>query len=123
MIEAQIEYLLQALDYMSTHRIGSIEPQSEARSAYNADLEQKMKQTVWMRGGCRSWYIDPSGRNSTLWPFSVPAFRKRLEVFQPNDYLVNDSRTDLVHHAVTGDVQEEVFNAYNQEASGRSIEL
>ncbi len=27
-----------------------------------------MAKTVWMKGGCDSWYIDSSGRNSTLWP-------------------------------------------------------
>jgi hypothetical protein len=27
-----------------------------------------MAKTVWVKGGCSSWYVDRSGRNSTLWP-------------------------------------------------------
>ena len=37
-----------------------------------------MKRTVWNTGGCTSWYLDASGRNTTIWPGTttrVPAAR------------------------------------------------
>jgi hypothetical protein len=30
-------------------------------------LREKMKKTVWM-SGCRSWYLNADGSNSTIWP-------------------------------------------------------
>jgi hypothetical protein len=37
--------------------------------------------TVWMSGGCKSWYIDRNGHNSTLWPTFTWPFRQRLRRF------------------------------------------
>ena len=31
--------------------------------------------SVWMTGGCRSWYLDARGRNTTLWPGFSFTFR------------------------------------------------
>jgi hypothetical protein len=44
--------------------------------------------TVWAQGGCVSWYLDATGRNSTIWPGSATGFRLRLRRFRPSDYLV-----------------------------------
>ena len=37
-----------------------------------------MQGSVWTAGGCRSWYLDRTGRNSTLWPGFTMPFRRRL---------------------------------------------
>jgi len=31
-----------------------------------------MRGAVWTAGGCDSWYLDATGRNSTLWPGGLP---------------------------------------------------
>jgi hypothetical protein len=36
---------------------------------------------VWTSGGCSSWYLDESGRNSTLWPRFTWQFRRRTARF------------------------------------------
>ena len=33
-------------------------------------------------GGCLSWYVDDTGRNSTLWPGRVRAYQRRLARFE-----------------------------------------
>jgi hypothetical protein len=38
-------------------------------------------------GGCASWYLDKTGRNSTLWPWSTYAFMRRAR-FERDDYWV-----------------------------------
>ena len=48
-----------------------------------------MEGTVWTDGGCRSWYLDATGRNSTLWPGSVGAFRRRVEPFDADEYRLH----------------------------------
>jgi hypothetical protein len=45
-----------------------VEVRPEAQAAYDAGVQRKMKGTVWVTGGCRSWYLDSEGRNVTLWP-------------------------------------------------------
>jgi hypothetical protein len=45
-----------------------------------------MRGTVWTQGGCASWYIDATGRNSTLWPGATFTFRRRVAYFEPSEY-------------------------------------
>ena len=54
-----------------------------------ADLiQRRMQRTVWVTGGCASWYIDAKGRNSTLWPTFTFAFRRRTARFEPSAYTL-----------------------------------
>lgn len=56
--EAQAAYVAQALAWMRRRRIRSIEVEARAQAAFNADLQRRLQQSVWVRGGCRSWYQD-----------------------------------------------------------------
>ena len=87
MFEAQIEHVVNAVRHMDTHRLAAVEPRPEAQAAFVAEVDRRMAKTVWMTGGCRSWYLDASGRNSTLWPGTPPQFRRRVERFEPEEYL------------------------------------
>jgi hypothetical protein len=35
--------------------VDTYEIKEEAERAYTADIQEKLKGTVWMEGGCRSW--------------------------------------------------------------------
>jgi cation diffusion facilitator CzcD-associated flavoprotein CzcO len=89
MIEAQIEHVLNALRYMEAHGVAAVEPSEEAQAAFVREVDRMMERTVWTTGGCRSWYLDATGRNSTLWPGSVPRFRRRVEPFRPEEYRLH----------------------------------
>jgi hypothetical protein len=39
-------------------------------------------------GGCKSWYIDANGHNSTLWPTYTWPFRQRLREFDEAAYAL-----------------------------------
>jgi hypothetical protein len=45
-----------------------------------------MRNTVWSQGGCRSWYLDANGRNSTLWPGYTFSYWLRTRRFDPGAY-------------------------------------
>jgi hypothetical protein len=45
-------------------------------------------------GGCLSWYVDATGRNSTLWPGSVRAYQRRVANFEPGDYVSERPRSE-----------------------------
>ena len=79
MIEQQIRHVLAALEHMDERGAAVIEPRPEAQRAFNARLHRRMEKTVWLRGGCTSWYLDARGRNTTLWPYSSLRFRRELE--------------------------------------------
>jgi hypothetical protein len=88
MLEAQIEHVLSALLYMRRHGVAAIEARPEAQAAYVADVDRNMRGTVWTSGGCLSWYLDMTGRNSTLWPTPSWKFRRRVARFAPDDYVM-----------------------------------
>lgn len=86
MIEAQIHYLLGMLRHLDRSRAVAVEPTEHAQAAYVAALDRRMAKTVWLRGGCRSWYLDASGRNSTLWPGYSWSYWLRTRRFDPAAY-------------------------------------
>ena len=89
MIEAQLKQVLKALDHLRRSGLDTIEPSEHAQRAFVERVDAKMRPTVWMQGGCRSWYVDASGRNSTLWPGFVPSFRRLLGRFRPEAYVMS----------------------------------
>jgi cation diffusion facilitator CzcD-associated flavoprotein CzcO len=88
MIEAQIAYLRRALRYRREHGLGTLEPTAQAQADYIAAVDRGTEGSVWTAGGCLSWYVDATGRNSTLWPGSVRAYQRRLARFEIGDYDV-----------------------------------
>jgi cation diffusion facilitator CzcD-associated flavoprotein CzcO len=88
MIEAQVEHLLGALRHMGMHGIAALEPKPEAQEDFVATVDRRMTGTVWTSGGCRSWYLDATGRNSALWPDFTWRFRRRVARFEPAEYAM-----------------------------------
>jgi cation diffusion facilitator CzcD-associated flavoprotein CzcO len=76
MIEAQIEHLLKVLGRL--REVKTIEVRQAAQTVFVNRVDHEMKSTVWATGGCQSWYLDRTGRNSTIWPKSVVSFQKLL---------------------------------------------
>jgi cation diffusion facilitator CzcD-associated flavoprotein CzcO len=73
-IESQLAYLLDALANMDRFGLATLEVRPDYQQHYNDKLQRRMKKTVWLTG-CRSWYLDAHGRNTTLWPGFSFAFR------------------------------------------------
>ncbi|WP_127784102.1 NAD(P)/FAD-dependent oxidoreductase [Rhodococcus sp. X156] len=86
MIESQLSYVLDAVDTVARERIATVEVRPEVQQEYNAMLQRKLDPTVWMRGGCASWYLDAHGNNTTLWPDFTFAFRKATKSFDLDAY-------------------------------------
>jgi cation diffusion facilitator CzcD-associated flavoprotein CzcO len=88
MAECQIEQLTRALTHLRRTGSDVIEPTATAQHGFNQAVDAKMTQTVWMRGGCQSWYQDSTGRVSVIWPGFTFTFRRRLRRFDPDAYQV-----------------------------------
>ncbi|WP_084380229.1 flavin-containing monooxygenase [Pseudomonas mucidolens] len=102
MIEAQVTYILKALQQMHRHRINSVDVKPAVENAYNEQLQDKLKRTIWSTGGCQSWYLDPrTGKNTTLWPGSTWRFKQVTRHFALKDYLITPTTLDPTPHLVT----------------------
>jgi cation diffusion facilitator CzcD-associated flavoprotein CzcO len=86
MIECQIDQLLGLLRHLDRTGSVAVEPTGRAQDAYVARIDRRMAGTVWSRGGCRSWYLDATGRNSTLWPGYTWSYWLRTRRFDASAY-------------------------------------
>jgi len=81
MIESHVNYLASALEKMDQHDLATFDVREDIQRAYNANLQKNMRQTIWMTGGCASWYLDSHGNNTTLWPSFTFRFRQLTRKF------------------------------------------
>ncbi len=67
--EHQLDYVIQMLDRMKADGLEAIAPREDAFFAYNESMGEAIGDTVWVTGGCTSWYMDKTGRpNLYPWP-------------------------------------------------------
>ena len=86
MMESQMNYLMQFIEFLEQSGEGSfLKVKEEVQENYNIKLQEQFKGTVW-NSGCRSWYINEKGRNTTLFPRLTTTFRKITRKFNPGDY-------------------------------------
>ncbi|MFA9431717.1 flavin-containing monooxygenase [Egicoccus sp. AB-alg2] len=81
MAEAQIRYLVAAMHTMAESAVPAVDVRPDVEAAWDEQVQQRLAGTVWTTGGCASWYLDASGRNSTLWPRFTWQFRRRTGRF------------------------------------------
>lgn len=86
MMEAQLQYTVNALGVMKQQGTSSVDVKSDVVSAYNRKLQNRLSPTVWNAGGCRSYYLDSRGRNTTIWPLTTLHFRKLTRRFDVENY-------------------------------------
>jgi cation diffusion facilitator CzcD-associated flavoprotein CzcO len=86
MIESQVRYVISALEAMAEHDLATIEVRPEVHAAFQEEVQQRMPGSVWTDGGCRSWYLDRTGRNSTLWPDFTWRYALRTRRFDLENY-------------------------------------
>ncbi|MER5767523.1 flavin-containing monooxygenase [Streptomyces sp. NPDC001985] len=77
MIESQLNYMADYLRQLSVlGRRTALAARPGAVGAWNRRVQARMTRTVWNTGGCDSWYLDASGRNTTVWPGTTGEFRR-----------------------------------------------
>jgi cation diffusion facilitator CzcD-associated flavoprotein CzcO len=91
MIESQVAYIAGALKEMRRRGAGVAEVRREVAERFNEVIDARMKDTVWTTG-CKSWYLDDTGRNGTLWPDWTFAFRRRSNRFDASEYVLAPGR-------------------------------
>ena len=87
MIESQVAYVDDALQIMDAEGLEVLETTPEAQAAYRDLIAEKSRGTVWLAGGCASWYLDEHGHNTTLWPDFTFRFRRLTRTFDRENYV------------------------------------
>jgi cation diffusion facilitator CzcD-associated flavoprotein CzcO len=88
MIESHINYIASALTFFARPGVGVVEVKPGVQHRFNQKLQSKLEHSVWVEGGCGSWYLDHRGRNTTLWPDHTWKFRRLTRRFHPGQYTV-----------------------------------
>jgi cation diffusion facilitator CzcD-associated flavoprotein CzcO len=94
MIESQVAYVDDALQTMEREGLEVIETTPEAQESWRSLIAEKSKGTVWLAGGCASWYLDRHGHNTTLWPDFTFRFRKLTKKLDRENYVGVPAGTD-----------------------------
>ena len=90
--EHQIDYVIAMLDKMKADGLAAVAPREEAFAEYNAGMREAVKKTVWVTGGCTSWYMDKTG---------VP----NLYPYEPARYLDDMRHPRFAEYRLMTDVQ------------------
>jgi cation diffusion facilitator CzcD-associated flavoprotein CzcO/pimeloyl-ACP methyl ester carboxylesterase len=85
MIESQIEMVLRAMRAIEVRGARSAHVTERAQTDFNAGLEPRLRRSIWA-SGCRSWYLDASGHNATVWPGFTFEFRMRTRAFDESAF-------------------------------------
>jgi cation diffusion facilitator CzcD-associated flavoprotein CzcO len=85
MLEAQVGWVVQAVRALAQDRMRELDVRRDVAEAFDAWVQERVAHTVFA-GGCRSWYLTESGRNTQNWPASTLTFRRRLRRFRLEDF-------------------------------------
>jgi hypothetical protein len=91
MIEAQLNYIVEAFLYMDKQHLRFIQVKETIHEQFNKSIQSKLKKTVWQKGGCRSWYQDAQGNNTSLWPDFTWVYILLMKNFDHENYLQSKS--------------------------------
>jgi cation diffusion facilitator CzcD-associated flavoprotein CzcO len=98
MMESQFAYVLDAVKTIRARRLKYVDVRSDVEREYNDKLQKRLAGTVWNAGGCASWYLTSTGRNTISWPGFTFEFRLMLRRFDAENYVLAP-RSEPVHAA------------------------
>lgn len=93
-IEAQVAYILSCLTAMARAGLSTLEVREEVQRAFVREVDHGLRRSVWNTGGCRSYYLDASGRNFVFYPGFNRRFRARTRQVDLTDYHVRRVRDE-----------------------------
>ncbi|MFK4119922.1 flavin-containing monooxygenase [Streptomyces longwoodensis] len=86
MAEAQMHYILACLNLLRKTRARSLDVRAEVQDRFETDIQRCSRRSVWIAGGCTSWYLDNTGTNRVMWPKSTVAYWLRTRSPRRTDY-------------------------------------
>ncbi|OCK83255.1 FAD/NAD(P)-binding domain-containing protein [Lepidopterella palustris CBS 459.81] len=98
--ENMVNYSLKFIKMVLSGDVNTVDVKHEAEVGYTNEIQQKLKGTVWMSGGCQSWYFTKDGWNSTLYPYTQFDFTRRCMFPKWKDWNIEYSHKGLVKRRI-----------------------
>lgn len=86
MLDAQLRYLTDGLRTLRERGLASADVRPGAQDAWNERVHRRLEGTVWLAGGCTSYYLDEGGGNAAAWPWTMAAMQRELRRFPVEDF-------------------------------------
>jgi cation diffusion facilitator CzcD-associated flavoprotein CzcO len=84
-LECGFNYILDAIGRLRRDGLRWIDLKPETQARWREELERRNAKTIWVNGGCSSWYVH-NGHNTNNWPGSWLELRRRTRRIDPADY-------------------------------------
>ncbi|WP_051361830.1 flavin-containing monooxygenase [Solimonas soli] len=88
MIESQIRYVMDCIRTMRSQKLRTVDVRADVQKRFNDKVQGTVSSAIWNSGGCKSWYLDARGRNTTIWPGFTFVFRNKTRHFKTEKYAV-----------------------------------
>lgn len=87
MLESQIAHALRCMKAAHQAGASAIEVDAARYARFNDQVQTRLAKTVWQ--GCKSWYVDANGHNSTNWPGFTFGYRWLTRYSSLNAYTLH----------------------------------
>ncbi|MBF6171809.1 flavin-containing monooxygenase [Nocardia blacklockiae] len=88
MIESQITYIVDALKTVRRSGARRVEVRPHVQERFLDEMARRSSDSVWLTGGCKSYYTTPDGLNAGLYPNWSFEYRSRTSKFDTRSYEV-----------------------------------
>ncbi len=88
MMEAQANYVMKYIELLEKSGANSfLDLKPDVQENYNDFLDEQFEKTVWA-SGCKSWYMNAKGRNTTLYPRLTSNFHRETRRVDRREYEI-----------------------------------
>lgn len=87
-MEPQMNYVMDYLNILEKNGDNAyLDVKPTVQKLHNESVQNQFEGTVWA-SGCKSWYMNKNGRNTTLYPRLTVQFRKETQKVNLEDYSI-----------------------------------
>ncbi len=100
--ENMVNHSLKFIRPILNGEVSTYEVKEEAERKWTQRVQDALRDTVWQKGGCKSWYFNEgSGWNATVYPWSQIDFTLRCMFPRYGDWKVKYTKKGFIKRRVT----------------------
>lgn len=78
-MESQVGMAIKCITEAEKNKWKSLDIKETVEEQFNEEIQEKLKGTIWVKGGCKSWYQDKTGKNRIIYPDFNFKFRSKTQ--------------------------------------------
>lgn len=80
-MESQVGMAMRCIKKAEEEHWKSFDIKEKVEQDFNNEIQKKLEGTIWVKGGCKSWYQDKTGKNRIIYPDFNFKFRRKTQTF------------------------------------------